>query len=57
MDNDFDKFFIDFGMTPEDKEKLKDAASALFDIFTSLKEAGFTDEQTMQMMKILLKVE
>jgi hypothetical protein len=57
MANDFDKFFIDFGMTPEEKEKLKDAASALFDIFTSLKEAGFTDEQAMQMMKILSKGE
>lgn len=57
MGNDFDKFFIDFGMTPEDKENLKDAASALFDIFTSLKEAGFTDEQAMQMMKILSKGE
>lgn len=57
MGNDFDKFFIDFGMTPEDKKKLKDAASALFDIFTSLKEAGFTDEQAMQMMKILSRGE
>lgn len=57
MGNDFDKFFIDFGMTPEEKENLKDAASALFDIFTSLKEAGFTDEQAMQMMKILSKGE
>ena len=52
MANDFDKFFIDFGMTPEDKENLKEAAKTLFDIFTSLKEAGFTDEQAMQMMKI-----
>jgi hypothetical protein len=57
MANDFDKFFMDFGTTPEEKEKLKDAASALFDIFTSLKEAGFTDEQAMQMMKILSKGE
>ncbi len=57
MGNDFDKFFMDFGTTPEEKEKLKDAAAALFDIFTSLKEAGFTDEQAMQMMKILSKGE
>ncbi len=57
MSNDFDKFFMDFGTTPEEKEKLKDAAAALFDIFTSLKEAGFTDEQAMLLMKILSKGE
>ncbi len=57
MSNDFDKFFMNFDATSEDKENIKDAAAALFDIFTSLKEAGFTDEQAMQMMKILSKGE
>ena len=46
---------FEFDFTQEQTtEDLKQATKDLFTIFNSLKEAGFTDDQAMKMIKVMI---